>query len=345
MFRLLSEMYLFDAASDSEPMYWGRSLPLQQPNVSFYEPAAVIYGKHDARFKVTMGASLFGLRFTLLNTDRTKYMALRAKGLRPSVYEQQINLGRGYKLADWPRIAMTPHRVAWDMWVLDDERIRFFAEHAIRNDRVNTLHGLAKVHLDEADRQLAARQYDKYLTAVRAAWSYESKAYPDVQGTASDVVRGVLFYLFLLLPFTYAAERLFVASRDIQTRLISSAVIFVGFFVGLRYAHPAFDILTVPALVVLLAFVMLALTIAVVSIIVQKFESQMRQLQIEMGAAHSTDVGRLGASAAAFSLGISNMRRRKSRTALTCATLILLTFTVLSFTSVQSGDRDRKSVV
>jgi len=33
-------------------------------------------------------------------------------------------------------------------------------------------------------------------------------------------------------------------------------------------------------------------------------------------------------------LGVSNMRRRKTRTWLTCITLILLTFTVMSFTSV-----------
>src|SRR5207247_4752136 len=44
-------------------------------------------------------------------------------------------------------------------------------------------------------------------------------------------------------------------------------------------------------------------------------------------------------AAAAFSLGISNMRRRKARTVLTCVTLVLLTFIVLSFTSVVSGMR------
>ena len=44
-------------------------------------------------------------------------------------------------------------------------------------------------------------------------------------------------------------------------------------------------------------------------------------------------------AAAAFSLGISNMRRRKARTLLTLITLVLLTFIVLSFTSVVTGIR------
>jgi len=39
---------------------------------------------------------------------------------------------------------------------------------------------------------------------------------------------------------------------------------------------------------------------------------------------------------AAFLLGVSNLRRRRLRTALTCATLIILTFTIMSFTAVKS---------
>lgn len=60
------------------------------------------------------------------------------------------------------------------------------------------------------------------------------------------------------------------------------------------------------------------------------------------GGVHEADVGRLSVAGAAFSLGIANMRRRKARTALTAITLILLTFTVLSFTSVRSFLRENK---
>jgi hypothetical protein len=42
---------------------------------------------------------------------------------------------------------------------------------------------------------------------------------------------------------------------------------------------------------------------------------------------------------AAFNLGINNMRKRKTRTALTTVTLVLLMFTVLSFTSVETYTR------
>ena len=74
----------------------------------------------------------------------------------------------------------------------------------------------------------------------------------------------------------------------------------------------------------------------VISIIVRKFEEQLEKIRQQGNKVYKADVGRLSASAAAFSLGISNMRKRKGRTILTCATLVILTFTVISFTSVRT---------
>ena len=62
----------------------------------------------------------------------------------------------------------------------------------------------------------------------------------------------------------------------------------------------------------------------------------MQKMKQKRAKVYQADVGRISASATAFSLGISNMKRRKIRTMLTCITLILLTFTVLSFTSVKT---------
>ncbi len=68
----------------------------------------------------------------------------------------------------------------------------------------------------------------------------------------------------------------------------------------------------------------------------------MREMRWEQTGVREADVGRMSASAAAFSLGISNMRRRKIRTILTCTTLVLLTFTVLSTTSIKQTVRSNR---
>ena len=70
-----------------------------------------------------------------------------------------------------------------------------------------------------------------------------------------------------------------------------------------------------------------------------RFNRHMKAYQAREAHVHETDISRASASYAAFMLGISNMRRRKLRTGLTLLTLVLLTFTVLSFTSFNTQIR------
>lgn len=323
-FELLSEIQVYDAQTDAAPYQYGYCLPLPPEQfTSSYEPVAVIFAPSGTQVKITMGASLLGLRFLLVNpTEREP-------------------LGEGYLVDRYPSLYATPYRVAMDMWQLDSSRLEDLSAHGITNERVETSHAEAANYLNLAQQYLREQQYDKFFTASRSAWSYESRAYPDVRRTADDVVKGVLFYLALLMPFALFAERLFIAAREIKGQILGTVGFFLGLFVLIALVHPAFAITFTP-MIILLAFVILALTVVVTGIIVQKFEEQMREMRWEQTGVREADVGRLSASAAAFSLGISNMRRRKIRTLLTCTTLVLLTFTVLSTTSIRQTVRSNQ---
>lgn len=323
-FELLSQIYVYDATTDAAPPEYGYALPLPPRELtSTYEPVAVVFARSGSRVKVTMAATLLGLRFVLINSTREE----------PE--------GNGYLIDDHPSLYATPYRVAADMWLLDDHRIRRLFKHGIENDRVKDAHQRAEKQLQEADLHWRQREYDKFFTAARAAWSNESRAYPDVRKTEDDVIKGIIFYLALLMPFSFFTERLLIGAPDIKWQITGVLGIFLAIFIVIGLVHPAFAISFTPV-IILLAFIILALTVVVISIIVQKFEEQMKAIRYTQTGVHSADVGRLGASAAAFSLGISNMRRRKVRTFLTCTTLILLTFTVLSFTSVVQTVRANK---
>jgi hypothetical protein len=315
-FELLREIQVLDAQTDAAPYEYGYCLPLPpQQFVSAYEPVALVFAPSGTKVKVLMGASVLGLRFTLVN---------------PTARHPE---GEGYLIDENPSMYATPYRVALDMWRLDEVRAQRLAKHGIKNVRVDKAHRRAYEELAAAATNLENRQYDRFLTNARAAWSFESRAYPDVRRTERDVVRGVLFYLALLLPFAFFLERLLIAAPDIKWQIIWFFLIFIMFFVVLGLVHPAFAITFTPV-IILLAFVILALTGLVIYIIVQKFEEQMKEIKYEQTGVRTADVGRLSASGAAFRLGISNMRRRKVRSILTSVTLILLTFTVLSCTSV-----------
>ncbi|MFQ6097529.1 MAG: M28 family peptidase, partial [Armatimonadota bacterium] len=359
-FTLLTQMYVFDAASEAQPQEYGYCLPLPpQQWVSYYEPVAVVYARPGTRLKVTMGASVLGLRFVLLNPERDRHVAWNllpkrerekrlAAGEKPDAHIatgknscRSLAEGAGYLVDDYPRVEYTPYVAAVDMWIVDDHRAGVLADKGIENERVARAHNRAREFLEQARTALEMKKYDDFMVNARAAWSYESRAYPDVRKTETDVVKGIIFYLALLLPFSYFAERLLIAAREIRRQIAGWFGIFIVIFVLIAFVHPAFAITFTPA-IIFLAFVILTLTVLVVAIIVGKFEEQMKQVKYEQTGVHTADVGRLSASSAAFSLGISNMRRRKTRTALTCVTLILLTFTVLSFTSVRQDVRQNR---
>ena len=321
--RTLRELEVYDALTDSAPEKFGMSKPWQQEGVSAAEPIALVYSEPNTRIKVGMAYGQIGKRLLLIKATKS--------GMKnPTLYT-----GEGFVVRENGRIRLTPYVVVRDMWWLDENRSQLYKRFGISSDRLDKLHQFANEYLARAETELLQNDYQQALKLARAAWGYESRAYPDVKQTGNDVVNGVMFYLALLMPFAYFMERLIFGFPNIHKQILGSFGIFLLVFFFLSQVHPAFQITTTPV-IILIAFVVLALTVIVISIIVRKFEEQLEKIRQEGSKVYKADVGRLSASAAAFSLGISNMRKRKGRTILTCCTLVILTFTVISFTSVRT---------
>lgn len=347
--RSLPTINVLDSVSNGEPRMYGFDKTVPERLVSHVEDVALIYaqkgnralGIEPTRVKILGSAGPGAIRMVLLNmaarlpngqilrADQLQYF----RGEIPLERLQPVDTeGQGYELKGGT-LYNTPLLAAWDMYMLNDARIKKLARHRIINPAIDDLHNRGRRELQAALVAFRNRQWDEFDSRARAAWGYESRAYPDVRRTMNDVVKGVIFYLFLLLPFSYFFERLVIGSKFLVHQVIWTLTTFVGIFVIFRYVHPAFDI-TMNPLIVLLAFVMLALSILVIGMISGRFEKELKEFNKQISGVHRIDIGRMSIAAAAFSLGISNMRRRKARTILTCVTLILLTFTVLSFTSV-----------
>ena len=323
MLRALTSLSVLDGQSNAEPRMYGYAVAYPEAWISHVDDAAVIYSQPGTRIKVLMGAGPISTRFVLIKST------------------PQNPEGEGYPTQVGEAIDRTAYKVAQDMWNMDDYRIQRLAKYRIINQGLNKLHADAKAQLKEADTSLAEKDYERFDAHSRAAWGYESRAYPDVQRTAQDVVKGVLFYLWLLLPFSFFMERLVWGFSDLRRQLLAGLSVFICIFVILLKVHPAFEI-TMNPLIVLLAFIMLALSFMIIVLVVGKFEQQLKEYQKAVGGVHKADIGRAGVAIAAFGLGVSNMRKRKARTLFTCITLVILTFTVLSFTSVVTGMRFNK---
>jgi hypothetical protein len=151
-------------------------------------------------------------------------------------------------------------------------------------------------------------------------------------------VLAVLILLGLTVPFAYAAERVLVGAQTIYRQIVWFVAFFALTFFVLFLSHPAFGIANTP-MIIFLGFAVLVLAVLVIVIIMRRFRAEIRALQGMPATVHSADVSRVSTLLAAMQMGISTMRRRPLRTALTAITIVLLTFTILSFASfgTQSG--------
>ncbi len=311
-FQFLARGDIYEARTDSKPWHYFSHVAMGD-NTFFVE--------EGTRVKIIFAQGLLGVRMMLTGTP-------------DSIQIPEHRQGLGFKVEREALLTHTAYQAARDMWQLNEGRLVTLVRHGIIDAETRAVHDSSAYRLALAKKALDEKRYDTYLTEARTALALESRVLPDVLGIANGALKGVLFYMALLLPFAFFVERLIIGSTDVKKQAIWFFAIFILMFVLIQQVHPAFDITLAPPMV-LLAFTVFALSLFVVSIIIGKFTAQMKQIKKEQQGYLSADVGRVSAMFAAFLLGVSNMRKRKVRTTLTCLTLILLTFTVLSFTSVQ----------
>lgn len=313
---------VFDPKADATPRNFSMALPAADPRLnSDQEDCAVLFLEDGAKFKLLMTSAYGEWRLVLTNAS------------------PRSPTGTGYVAArDQMRLADIPFLAARDLLVLNESRLRRFAAYRILSPELDELQRRARESLESAEAAQSRLDWVASEREARRAWGYALRAHPMIMGTVNDVVNGVLFYLALLVPFSYFAERLLFARRRMTHQLFVSLALFIGAFGLLWLMHPAFEIVSNPTMI-FVAFVMGTLSLLVATFIIGKFEASLRDMRaVQTGTGH-IDVGRMSVAMAAFNLGIANMRRRKARTALTTLTLIVMTFIVLSFTSIVPGLR------
>jgi len=313
-FNSLTDLQILDASTESPPYQWGTSYidslwgdPEENCMSVWADPTLVV--------RLTMGFGLREKRLVLLNNS------------------PEDPIGKGYVLSDLETVPSWVLQGAQNMLWLNDYRVEQFESHGVTNPRVTELHGEATTLLNEAEEALNNLDYATYRAKAERGWALESGVYNELLGTANNMIKGVLFYLLLLLPFSYCLERLVVASGTIKGRIIGMMVVFTISFAGLWLIHPAFRFTMTP-LLVLLAFVILSLAVSVSVLIVGKFDAMLQERKQAATGTHEDNVAMGNVAVRAIDLGIANIRRRPQRAWLTGTTIVLVTFTLLSFTSV-----------
>lgn len=326
-------LQVIDAMMEAEPAVYGACLPLTAPEMELFgyinrveswtEPVGVLFARPDSRFKGVMSTGRYGLgrRLLLLNSS-----AADPEGV-------------GYLVEDEGRLVETAYRVALDMHWLNAARIGELQRHGVRNGRLTAFHDRSAQLLREAASARQGLQHRDFLDRARRAWALAAATYRDVERTQSGVVQGVLFLLAALIPFAHFAERLLLGFADLRRQVLGYFAFFLAGFVALRYLHPAFE-LSISPLIILLGFVILVLGILVTALGMARLNRELQELSGKRRGRVSVKRG--GMVLTSVAVGLAHMRRRPWRTGLTCATLVLLTFSVLSFTSIRASLRTNR---
>ena len=310
----LKDAAILEASTLSSPFQFGRSSPdaLWGDDA---EALVTLWGDPTLRVMLTLGLGFQGKRLILINN---------------SVDQPE---GKGFVLDDLRTLPSMVLQGAGDMWRLDESRIRKLERNGVRNPRLRQYHDEARQHLDAAQGALERSDWRAYRLSSEKGWALEGKAYAEVLSVINNMIRGVLFYLALLLPFSYCLERLLIAAGTIKSRVFGIAGIFSACFLLLAVVHPAFRFTLTPFLV-LLAFIIVALVATVAVLIVVRMDTVLQERKRALVGRHDEQLNVGGIAVRAVDLGISNIRRRPQRGFLTGLTVVMVTFILLSFTSL-----------
>ena len=312
-------------AADNVRLLSSKASGYLDPKKSFTEMFdGVLYWHVNRRER---GLKFFGLHQLVGINNGPEAFSEKGAGLSPE--------GIGFPLASG--LGMTPMtlRSAGDLWRLNNARLNVLRSKNILDSSLAELHGRAEDLLLAAEASESALRREALSTT--AFWA-ERPVYHKTRGMLDDLVFAVLILLGLSVPFSFAVERVVVGATIVYRQIMWFVIFFLLTFATLFFSHPAFAIANTP-IIIFLGFAIVVMSVMVIAIIMRKFEVELKALQGMTTTVHAADVSRVSTFVAAMQMGISTMRRRPLRTALTAITILLLTFTILCFASfgTQSG--------
>jgi hypothetical protein len=241
--------------------------------------------------------------------------------------------GFSAKVGILPNLVLTS---ASDMLLLTRFRLDLLATKGVKNDTATAYQNQADALVKEAKQNEAMGNNSSMMINAEEGRGLAYQAYLRGLATVNDLIKAVVIFLALVIPFCFFLTKLVSPFTDINRQLTLFGVVFAAMAVLLRFVHPAFEIAKTPE-VVILAFIILGLAIFVATVLISKFNSSMNQMVEESQLAESTEASQGRLAGVAFLVGINNMKRRRIRTTLTCVTIVLVTFTMLSVISVGQG--------
>jgi len=180
---------------------------------------------------------------------------------------------------------------------------------------------------------LLRKDFGALMTNSLLAWGYSVKAYDSSLGVLRDAVTSIIITFALAIPFVLLLVALvYGLTRGIRSvALVGATAIVVSLILVLF--HPGFK-LAANILAIFMGTLSVAMVIPVLFFLFVNFSSSLSELRREVFGAHFLERSGFDVSFSSVTIGVSNLRKRKFRTALTLTSIILISFAIASLTSV-----------
>ncbi|MCJ8331341.1 MAG: hypothetical protein HRT89_23525, partial [Lentisphaeria bacterium] len=304
----------------------------------FQQEVKVFSGKSDSPFPFSRTFRGDNWTVAFVNKDQdvkiqdNGVLVLGSSGIEGVSDKQLAARGKGVESNHESILAMNiVGQSAQDYVALNDFRVKKLREKNIINDSIESLHLAAKQYLKVAETQRSQKNMGPSRANEAASVILSSRTYGPLKGITNDMIKAVVVLLILSLPFAFALERLLLGCVSIYRQLLGFFAFFSVTFILLYFCHPAFSMAASPVMI-LLAFCIVLMSGFVIYLVMGKFKKELTIMQGLDSKAHSVQKDS-STEVAAILIGIAGMRNRPLKTFLISLTIVLLTFTILAFSS------------
>jgi len=175
--------------------------------------------------------------------------------------------------------------------------------------------------------------YSAYYTQVVSAISIQREAYNIVRSDLYSVLSSTLTLFITVLLFAYLSERLFLTSIQLRNGAIGIALFTILVLIPLIILHPGFTIAN-NVYVSVYGIVVLVFIGMVWALLFGYSPGSFRRLREKIIGKHFMEVSRITSLMTGMGLGLSYMKKRRLRASLTMTTLVIVSASIVMFTSV-----------
>ncbi len=244
--------------------------------------------------------------------------------------------GNGLKVKAGEQVILkcTPLQLARDLYWLNRDRASSLAQRGI-DGRITAGQEHVKKLLEEAEDMLRSYLYSEAYSKASEAWNAQRESYVQVRMLIEDYVSVAPYLALLLLPFAFLSERLFFSLQGMK-RLIGVGALYTLYLTLLYSFHPGLSMASNPFMLLVGALTII-LALPMVSTLLGKIGEAIRLMRFQFVGRSFGEMRWGEAITTAFSVGSQYMRKRRLLSSLSLLSVVLITASLISFTSVEAA--------